>query len=709
MGGASAGGHLNAGRERPITSSNGDLRTGHESREGCARRRLVASDAPRRPRAPRAPGHVHGVDAAPERDAVAERCPGPFSRCSTTASWSARRCSASSRRTAPQRADGVDDDGHRARALRRRQHLLAVGAVRPRRSPVSLCWPTRSGSGSCPAFYVGVVLLVRERMPHLDSRLWLDGIVAALTTGAISAALVFGALQVSTGGDTAAVATNLAYPLGDMILLGQRHRRHGRRPQPPGPQLAVVRRRDRRLCGLRLHLPPADRQGHLRRRHAARHRLARGRAAGGHRRLAAVACACGPPATSCRASSRRSCSRWPASRCSSTTTSTPINLLAVALSARRWSAVLIRLSLTHRESRSNLVTHARAGAHRLAHRARQPLRPRSARSSEALGDPAPHVLLLFDLDGFKNYNDSYGHPAGDALLARLGSRLAAATAADGTAYRVGGDEFCVLAAWPADQAPDAAGRDARAPRCASRARASRSAPRPATRCSPATPRDADEAMRVADRRLYAEKHSGRMSARLQSAGVLRSALSEWDRRAGRAHQRRRGTRRAGRAAPRSRRGRHRARRDRRRPARHRQDRHPPLDPAQARPPRCRGVGLHAPPHAHRRAHRRRAPPRSSASPGSIRSSHERWDGNGYPDQLAGDDIPLGSQIVLVCDAYAAMTTERCYKPAMTHGSRAGGAARQRRHPVRARRRRRLPRPAPAVPLTAPVFRLAVSA
>jgi HD-GYP domain-containing protein (c-di-GMP phosphodiesterase class II) len=51
--------------------------------------------------------------------------------------------------------------------------------------------------------------------------------------------------------------------------------------------------------------------------------------------------------------------------------------------------------------------------------------------------------------------------------------------------------------------------------------------------------------------------------------------------------------------------------------------------------------------------------------GLIRSSHERWDGTGYPDQLAGDDIPLGSQIVLVCDAYAAMTTERCYQPAIT--------------------------------------------
>ena len=64
---------------------------------------------------------------------------------------------------------------------------------------------------------------------------------------------------------------------------------------------------------------------------------------------------------------------------------------------------------------------------------------------QRLADQTPHVLLLFDLDGFKNYNDSYGHPAGDALLARLGSRLAAATAADGGAYRIGGDEFCVLA------------------------------------------------------------------------------------------------------------------------------------------------------------------------------------------------------------------------------------------------------------------------
>jgi HD-GYP domain-containing protein (c-di-GMP phosphodiesterase class II) len=48
----------------------------------------------------------------------------------------------------------------------------------------------------------------------------------------------------------------------------------------------------------------------------------------------------------------------------------------------------------------------------------------------------------------------------------------------------------------------------------------------------------------------------------------------------------------------------------------------------------------------------------------VRSSHERWDGNGYPDELAGEDIPLGARIVSACDAYDAMITDRPYKAAV---------------------------------------------
>jgi putative nucleotidyltransferase with HDIG domain len=45
----------------------------------------------------------------------------------------------------------------------------------------------------------------------------------------------------------------------------------------------------------------------------------------------------------------------------------------------------------------------------------------------------------------------------------------------------------------------------------------------------------------------------------------------------------------------------------------------------------------------------------------VRSHHERWDGRGYPDGLAGDDIPLGSRVIGACDAFHAMTTDRPYR------------------------------------------------
>ncbi|HEV2591922.1 MAG TPA: HD-GYP domain-containing protein [Gaiellaceae bacterium] len=48
----------------------------------------------------------------------------------------------------------------------------------------------------------------------------------------------------------------------------------------------------------------------------------------------------------------------------------------------------------------------------------------------------------------------------------------------------------------------------------------------------------------------------------------------------------------------------------------------------------------------------------------VRSCHERWDGAGYPDRLAGDQIPLISRIVCACDAYSAMTTDRPYRRAL---------------------------------------------
>lgn len=50
----------------------------------------------------------------------------------------------------------------------------------------------------------------------------------------------------------------------------------------------------------------------------------------------------------------------------------------------------------------------------------------------------------------------------------------------------------------------------------------------------------------------------------------------------------------------------------------------------------------------------------------VRSSHEHVDGQGYPDHLTHEEIPLGSRIIAVCDAYNAMTISRPYRTAIEH-------------------------------------------
>ena len=52
----------------------------------------------------------------------------------------------------------------------------------------------------------------------------------------------------------------------------------------------------------------------------------------------------------------------------------------------------------------------------------------------------------------------------------------------------------------------------------------------------------------------------------------------------------------------------------------------------------------------------------------MRHEHERWDGQGYPDRLAGEAIPLGSRVILACDALHAMTSDRPYRRALPLGT-----------------------------------------
>jgi diguanylate cyclase (GGDEF)-like protein len=115
----------------------------------------------------------------------------------------------------------------------------------------------------------------------------------------------------------------------------------------------------------------------------------------------------------------------------------------------------------------------------------------------------PHVLAIYDLDGFKNYNDTFGHPAGDALLARLGASLEAAVGRRGKVYRLGGDEFCLLAEvdGPATDSLVAEAAEGLVEESA------RFAIRPSFGAAilPREASDQAEALRLADERMYAQK------------------------------------------------------------------------------------------------------------------------------------------------------------------------------------------------------------
>ena len=130
----------------------------------------------------------------------------------------------------------------------------------------------------------------------------------------------------------------------------------------------------------------------------------------------------------------------------------------------------------------------------------------------------PLLLVLCDLNGFKSYNDTFGHPAGDALLARLGAALAGRIRGRGHAYRIGGDEFCVLAR-PGRDAADEVVRIA----TAALSEHGEGFAITASHGAVLLPQDAataTEAMRVVDQRMYERKNQGRVPPAAGSAGVV---------------------------------------------------------------------------------------------------------------------------------------------------------------------------------------------
>ena len=115
--------------------------------------------------------------------------------------------------------------------------------------------------------------------------------------------------------------------------------------------------------------------------------------------------------------------------------------------------------------------------------------------------------------------------------------------------------------------------------------------------------------------------------------------------------------------------------------RHRQDRDPVRDPAEARPPDGRGVRDRE---EHPELGEKILAPidRLADVRPIVRACHERWDGGGYPDGKAGDEIPIEARIVLVCDAFHAMVTDRPYRGRMPDAEAGRTPRRVGRHAVR---------------------------
>ena len=282
------------------------------------------------------------------------------------------------------------------------------------------------------------------------------------------------------------------------------------------------------------------------------------------------------------------------------------------------------------------------------------------RGLEKASADRPLVLAIFDLDGFKAYNDTFGHPAGDALLVRLGNNLAGALDGRGTAYRMGGDEFCVLSAL-GHKDPESILLSA-SEALTEHGGAFDVAASHGIVVLPSETADISEALRLADQRMYSNKGAGRASAGRQSTDVLVRVLAERD--PGLGDHLSEVTRLCAATANRL--------------AIPEEDMTALLQASA-----LHDVGKAAIPDAilnkveplndddlvfirrHTVVGERilGAAPALANATKLVRWSHEQFDGRGYPDGLHGDEIPLTARIICVCDAYHAMVSERAYRPA----------------------------------------------
>jgi diguanylate cyclase (GGDEF)-like protein len=316
------------------------------------------------------------------------------------------------------------------------------------------------------------------------------------------------------------------------------------------------------------------------------------------------------------------------------------------------------------------------------HRAYQAALRELIAASEESG--SPFSLALLDVDDFKRVNDSYGHPTGDELLVQLAALLEKIEGAQ--AFRFGGDEFAVLCELDEMSC-------FRAVENLQHQVAALRTPGGAVTISvgiatyPSHADSAEELQRTADGALYWSKHHGKNRSCLYSPSVVRVFSTEELERATERDARLRAAKNLVRFV------------DARDPSTASHSEivsslaeaigiELGLDPETIERLRLAGllhdlgkIGL---PDAILRAPRaltdeefaivRRHPEFGHALLDGlgvepvdewVRHHHEHWNGSGYPNGLAGEEIPLGARIILVADAFEAITADRPYRKAQS--------------------------------------------
>jgi two-component system cell cycle response regulator len=540
--------------------------------------------------------------------------------------------------------------------------FLADAASQPYPSIADTGWLT-----TYPLWLAGLVLLVRARAPRFRNSLWLDSAIGALSLGSAAALFALPTIIDGAGGALAANLTSAAYPVGDIMLIAF----------VAGILMLTGWRREASWGLLAAGLIVAAVGDTVYEYQAAAGTYAAGMWLDLTWPLSAMLIGFAAwrrsPGTQMGAVGGWRASAAPVglaviaigvlvygyAQKEAIVASGDTSQIAVGLAAAALLLIAVRMAFTYWEN-LNLARQVQTDPlTRLGNRGKLLV---DLHEATALGnEQSPLVLVMFDLDGFKLYNDTFGHAAGDALLRRMASRLAAVIEGNGSAYRVGGDEFCIMVA----EHPLTAG-DLTARSLAALTEQGGAFAVTASYGSAAIPGDCTdgvEALELADERMYLRKNGSRASARNQAQQVLIRTLRE------RQPELSRHTSNvsalAALIAPRF-------------------TSNPEELDVILRGATLHDIGKLAIPDAllakpdpmsdeevaFLRSHTEigdrilRAAPALAPVAKIVRSSHERWDGAGYPDHLAGEEIPLGSRIIFVCDAFDAMTNKRPYSAAM---------------------------------------------